>query len=45
MRTNSLIFSQGIIHRGTMRGSDLDAQVMFGGICDTHPTLVLTSQR
>jgi hypothetical protein len=40
VKTNSLIFSQGIIQGDTLRGSDWDAHVMFEGVCDTHLTLV-----
>jgi hypothetical protein len=36
------VFSQGITQGDTLRGSDRDARVMPGGICDTRPTLVST---
>jgi hypothetical protein len=34
------VFSQGITHSDTLKGSDWDAWVMPGSICDTCPTLV-----
>jgi hypothetical protein len=40
-----LVFSQGITQGDTLRGSGQDAQVMPGGICDMHPTLVVSTMK
>jgi hypothetical protein len=36
-----LVFSQGITQGDTLRGSDRDARMISGGVCDTCPTLVI----